>query len=193
MHHDGVSELKLSAIPRVSSVGFSPSSLLWAGADSGRRGRALAEARGWQMLASCHAPESLSHDRDAGDTACVTIRDSVTWHLSRWCCGWCLVPDSVEKVPFPNELEWHRLARIIDKVSSFPKTNIAQCCYYFSDKNLIVNVPPHKDWENKKEPLQVVLLLSALQLLVAGLKLSSAFLSPLYVNTPDLSLYLFLI
>ena len=65
MHYDGISELKLSAIPRSSpSVGFSPS--------SERRGRALAEARGWQMLASCHAPESLSHDRDAGAAACVS-------------------------------------------------------------------------------------------------------------------------
>ena len=64
-------ELKLSAIPSSSpSVGlFSPSSL-----SSGpeRRGRALAEARGCQMLASCHAPESLSHDRDAGAAACVS-------------------------------------------------------------------------------------------------------------------------
>ena len=81
---------------------------------------------------------------------------------------------------------------VIDDRVSLRKTNIAQCCYYFSDKKLIVNVPPHKEWEQKVAITSCIVAKCAVTSCLWSQALK-CFSEHSLCKYSDLSLYLFLI
>lgn len=150
------------------------------------------------MLAPCHAP-GASHDGDAGAETCVS-RGVTGADLtpSRESCG-CKVQCADKSFIFHQAAERsddddpHRVIDDRERQSLVTKTNIAaQCCYYFSDKKLIVNVPPHKEWEQKVAITSCIVAKCAVTSCLWSQALK-CFSEHSLCKYSDLSLYLFLI